>query len=297
MARTQGDLDRDLRDFEANAPGPPPDDPFANAGNFPAALDRNPLFQPPPSAAVSAPPSSDADEPAAPATAAPPPDDDDGESPSDRRLRELEERISAREREIELLRAGAHHAPPPPVAQAPADPVQLIDQYLNGFAVSPQDVQTILSDPVTGAQYLQNGIRAAVAAGAALAMSQARSEFSAAQQQQQQATQLAQAFYGRNPDLQPYAKLVVQTAAEVRQANPTIYADALIEQTSRRVREQLAEWGVPIGRAAAGAAPSPRRRAAPRGEMGGNRSVGPRATSALEKQLRDFEAGVSAGRA
>lgn len=289
MAKRGESLDDQLRDFESNMGR-------KNIGNFPDELDPhapNPILAetPEPAPDDDTPPEPDPTPAPVVEPDEPPVDEPPVQSRRPDRLAELEQRLERQSRELEFFRAGQVSQPVAAPVQAPVDPVGLIDQYLGGMRVTPEDVQVLMNDPVRGAEYLMNGIRAAVAAGAAIATNQIRAEYRQEQANIQGATQLRDAFYGQHPDLQPYAKLVQQAATDVRAQYPSISPQALIEQTAQQVRGQLQQWGVRPKPAQVARGPQRRVRPA-QGEMGGGHtsSAGGRALTPLEKQLRSFEA-------
>ena len=284
MASPERELDNELRDFEIHTER-------KNIGNFPDELDNDPRMR-----AMNERPEPVDPEPE-PEPEPSPVDREDVEEdvtpvgdPKADRLEALELRLAQREREMEFLRLGQSQSQPSQqAAQRPADPVAMIDQYLGGLKVTPEDIQTILQDPVRGAEYLMNGIRAAAAAGASIATNQLRGEYYQRERMVQGATQLRDNFYGAHPDLQPYAKLVQQTAGEVRAAYPQIDPPSLIEMTSARVRGQLKEWGVAPTRAQAARGARARVRPAAGETSGGYTANSARAGTRVENQLREFE--------
>ena len=266
-----------------------------NLGNFPDDLTppapgtvaASPADDAPPVAEADAPPAAVRAEPETPEVS-PEPDTAPAASDDDR-LAELDPRIEAMRRENEFLRLAAQRQAAP--AQ-PQSPLAVIDQVLGGFQVTPEDVQTILADPTKGAEYLMNGLRAAIAAGATLATQQLRQEFAQWQQATHGQNEAGRYFWGKNPDLAQYNELVQVAWAQVAEdpLYPSIQAKG--DETARRVRGRLREWGVTPARAAGPRSVTAVRPA--RGEMGGNRGAGARAMSAQEKQLRSFESGLRA---
>lgn len=291
MAKRTEDLDSQLREFESNMGRP-------NLGNFPDALDPHAAAPPTAHAETPDPAPDAADEPDGLTSGGDAPTDapDSGAEPvqtrrpsGDDRMAELESRLTQQARELEFFRAGQSRPIQPAPAAAPIDPIGMIDQYLGGMRVTPEDVQVLMTDPVRGAEYLMNGIRAAVAAGAAIATNQLRSEYRQEQAMVQGATQLRDEFYATHPDLQPFATLVQQKAGEVRDQYPSVDRPTLIREAAARTRAQLQEWGVTPKKAQAARGTQRIRPAA--GEMGGGQtSSGPgRKLTPVEAQLRDFE--------
>lgn len=285
----QRPVEEQLRDFEAESSTLPP--PPKNLGNFPDELD---------SPSISAPlraesPEPDATPPPEPAAEPEPPPAPAAEPDTQQAAADDDEsELDQLRRERDFLRLSLQNRPAsaPPAPPAPPDVTQLVSQYLGGYRVRPEDVQTILQDPEKGAEYLTAGIYAAVAAGAAMAVDRARQEFNQYQGQQQQATQLRDLFYGQHADLAPYGKLVQQFATEVHAANPNLGAEGLVRETASRVRAQLREWGVTPSRAPGSQTiqAQPRSYRPARAEMGGSGRANGRTTlSPLEKQLREFE--------
>ena len=261
----------ELEDLIAAAGTP---EPPTNLGNVPSE-------QPPAQPAAEEAPAPEPQMAPAPSVPADEPDEEPTAAPAT----DWERRLETLERENEFLRQAATRPATPTQPTAPADPIQLIDQMLGGFRVTEQDVQTILQDPKLGAEYFMNGIRAAVAAGASLSLQRAREEFWQYQQAQQGSQQLAQLFYGENPDLAPYAKLVEQEATAARQQG-FVQASALVKETARRVRAQLREWGVtPNKTAASPAAPRAERRQPARAEGHGRGVNGRTSLNAFEREL------------
>jgi len=216
-------------------------------------------------------------------------------SPADKRLAELEERLTARERELEFLRAGyvgGQQAAQPVAQPQPADGARLIDQYLGNYQVTAEDIQRLV-DPETGPAYAQNFLRAAAAAGASMALQQARSEFQQYQEQQQSSLQLRNAFYGKYPELGKYARLVEQEAVALRAANPNLptHSPQFIDETARRAKAQLKEWGVTPEKPASGTtARSERIRPAfSESGAGGGGHNGRKPQTKLERQMAQFD--------
>ncbi len=290
--------DEDLESLVAAAPPP---DPPVNLGNLPGPQ--------PPTRAVesgtgaSEPADAEPAEPAEPVetldattVAAAPEPAGDPEDEGDDDSTAWQQRVADLERENQFLRMQhapqAPAAPPPTGPQSPQEALALIDQFLGGFTVTPEDVQVLLTDPVRGAAYLRNGVRAAVAAGAAMAIQQARSEFAQHQAGQSQATQLRDAFYGQHPELEPYAKVVLSHARDVReQYGPTLPAQHLIDETARRTTAELSSWGVDLRGTRRGAAPRAaggRRRPAFAEGGGGGRVNGATRFNAQEREMYDL---------
>lgn len=288
-ATAEGAIEDQLRDFE-QAPGIP-----KNLGNFPDELDPDPRLQartPEPE-----PEPEPETQPEAPAQVAAPEPVEDREEAEDPRLAELQERLDRQQREMEFLRAGYQQGvqvATPQVQPGPQDVVALIDQYLGGLNISEADAQLMMQDPAKFVEFAKNGLRAAAAAGAAISMQQLRAEYGQARQGEQSAQQIRQYFYGKNPDLEPYQRVVGPIAIEVWNQLPAATNEQRCEETARRTRAELKAMGV---KAPAGTAPARQTRTRPAfGEMGGGHraSGGNRALSPIEKQLRDFEQGTNA---
>jgi hypothetical protein len=239
------------------AAGPPEVPP--DLGNFPAPRsasapggdppDEEPSPVVPPPETVPAPPADD---------------DDDGEEAGaiDPRVQKQLDDIA---RENEFLRLAirnqsAPQAPPQPSMQTPQDAMAAIDQVLGGYQVTPEDLDIIRAgDPARAAQYLQNGIRAAAAAGAALALRQARAEYQTDQSQQRSATDLRTLMYSKHPNLEPWADMVQAHATRLYQQMPNTDAQTLVDATARSVKGFLSSQGIDVDRTEP-AQPRPQRR-------------------------------------
>jgi hypothetical protein len=228
--------DNGLDDLIAAA-GPPEAPP--DLGNFrPSHLLDEPV-EPPAPAPASAPESGQ------------PPEYDEPEPEAAEDEPPWQKAVNDLKRENEFLKLAMQR--PVQVAEAPRpttpqDAVQLVDQYLNGFQVRPEDVEVMLRDPQRGAEYLMNGVRAAVAAGAALALNQGRTEYVQDQTQQKGAQDLRVMMYTQHPDLEAYADQVMIEAQRLFAGSPHLRGDAqaLVDETARRTRQKLTEWGVGV---------------------------------------------------
>jgi hypothetical protein len=229
-----------------DAAGPP--EPPKDLGNFPATAESKPGEEPAaqPEAA-----------PVEPLAAAAPAEPEDVEEPAP--SSPLEERLARIERENEFLKLSLSQraaAAPPPPQQSPLDTIR---QFLP-WQVSEQDVQTILTDPAKGAEYLQGAIYAAALGGANMALQQSRAEVAQQLGRQAQETSLRDRFWASNGDLDGVKDIVQMKTNEVW-AEPIPRTDEeKLTEVGRRTRARCRELGIKLE----GAAPTPPRKVAGR---------------------------------
>ncbi len=262
------------------APEPEPSSEWQNAGNFPDAPADEASAAP-----TEAPPLET--EPQADAPAAAPTDD------WRERYEEIDRKYAGLERELQFLRAGQQQQPPP---QAPDGVDPAITQALGQLQIRP-DVLESLGIPATdrNVQVVGSMFQAAAVIGAQIAekrllsfYQQEQARLAATQQSDQQGDALRSQFWKDNGDLEPYGNLVKAHAQDVAREHEQrpFTADQAAREVARRTRKQLADWGIRVGAQQAPAAGAQPRRLRPAtAEMGGGRSNGGPAMSAVTKQI------------
>jgi len=197
-------------------------------------------------------PEEPADAPDAEPVPPPLPDDDGEEEGVDPRV---QDQLDALKRENEFLRLAAQRPTPLPTESAaqPQDLNGQLNAILQGWGVTPEDIEVFRSgDPTRAAEYVMNIIKVAAGAGAGLALRQARQEYAAAENQKTSATSLRGLMYGKHPGLEKYADLVMTHAGRVAQQLGLQHdrgmqpheADRLVDETAKSVRAQLHAWGI-----------------------------------------------------
>lgn len=187
------------------------------------------------------------------------------------RIAALEARLAAAEREAALARAGAQPTAPEPLLP---------------FNVTEDDVNLILQGGPKAAQVMQAVLETVVRQAKESTAEQLRREYAQARTSEVAGQSLHQKFYGENPDLAPYAKIVGTIAQEVYATYPSATAQQLLQETAQRTRSQLRQWGVRLE----GGQPAKQRIKPARGESG----VGTRANrgatnlSSTERDVLDL---------
>lgn len=164
------------------------------------------------------------------------------------RMAALEASQAALQRENEFLRAGQRPAAAP---EPTPDPMDVINRFLPG-SVTPEDMRAALEDPVRGAEYLTNLMRASAIAGANMAVQASAAQTHNVVNAQSQAQTLRERFWAQNADLENVGDLVQLSAQAVwNQYGGRVDQDTLIAETARRTRARCDQLGIKLGDAPA----------------------------------------------
>lgn len=201
------------------------------------------------------------------------PDDDAPEAERSDESATLKAELEAMRREMAFLRAGAPAIPAAP--QMPAEPEL-------PFAITEDDVNTILQGGPKAAQYMQNALAAVARATAQATEQRLTAMYQQTRTAETQGTSLRTAFYSEHKDLEPYQEIVGAQAQRVAQAMPWADAKLLMEKTAEATREVLRSRGIQI--AARGTNRRSRVRPA-MAETGGNRPNGKANLNPVERDI------------
>lgn len=158
---------------------------------------------------------------------------------------DLARELEAMRTELAFLRANQPGAPPPA-----GQPERSVDDVPLPFQLNEHDVQAILQGGPQAAAMLTRAFQLVAASTARHTAESLARAYNQNRQAEVTSERAVSAFFGAHPDLQPFAEVVQARANEVWAEFPNQPIAWRLEETARRTRQRLTQWGLttPAGR-------------------------------------------------